>query len=83
MYKEWRKIVTFNSGYMSLKPNGGNYHKHGRHLKDLRSLLNYVQNTRLVHKFDFSELDSVLRKKLEDIVSGIKTVTDKDWRAKV
>ncbi len=83
MYKEARKIVYFNSGFMSLKPDGDGYHRHGRQLKDVRSLLNYVQNTRLNYNFDFSELNGSLRRRLEEIVSGINTVTDKDWRAKV
>jgi len=83
MYREARKIVPFNFGYMSLKPNGSDYHRHGRQFRDFRALLNYVQNTRLEHKFDFSEINGSFRKKLEEIASGLKTVTDKDWRAKV
>ncbi|MFH1331941.1 MAG: hypothetical protein ABIH63_01515 [archaeon] len=82
MYKEARKIVPFNSGYMSLKPNSdGSYHKHGRQLRDFRALLNYVQNTRVEHKFDLSGLKGSLRKKLEEITAGVKTVTDKDWKS--
>lgn len=81
MHKESRKIVPFDGYYMALKPNGnGSYYKRGRVLCDLRALLNYVQNAKAEYKLELSQVDGGLRKKLEEIVSGRKTVTDKDWR---
>jgi len=87
MGKEMRKIVVgdYSDCYMSLKPNSieGMYYRNGRRLNSLRSLLNYVQGTKDMYKFDLSEVNGRVKEKLEAIIDGSETVRDKDWRAKV
>ncbi len=79
-----RKIVpVFGEGYRSLRRNGEGYHKFGKSLPGERELLHHVQSLKSEVNFDLSEIpDDKLRKKLDEIVKGTKTVTDKDWRAK-
>lgn len=78
---EIRKIVPYGEGFMSLKQNGSEdtYHKRGRVLNDVRSLLNYIQNDRVKFKFDLSNVNGGLKKKLEVIIAGTKTVREEDW----
>ncbi len=77
------KIEPCNGGYTARKPDwDGFYHKQGKQLGSLRSLLNYVQTVREQYVLDVSQIpDFGLRLKLEDIIKGKKTVTDKDWKS--
>lgn len=76
------KIKTYNRGYTALKPGlDGYYPKEGKLLRGVRSLLNYVQSMRDT-PLDISAIpDPSLKSKLEKIIKGDETVSDKDWKA--